>query len=207
VPTYNLTSLDDPDINDWVTVNSSLAALVIDKAPKVTADTVYQMSIETTAGTFVGNKNVSLTVTNILPLIPVSAAQGAVGGACGGSALNSLITGGAPMLLWGVMNGLQMLIVLPLTGAFMPDSILEYIYGMDFSLFSFDFIPIKSAVVIEQIDKILHYDQEDEKFNSMGLESTSSLINNLQIMLMFTLIGLFNLCLLPFYLHYTKQES
>jgi hypothetical protein len=127
-----------------------------------------------------------------------------IGGACGSSAINSMITGAAPALMWGILNGLQLLVILPLTNAFLPDSILEFIYGIEFATFSFDFVPINTSPVYKQIDEWLHFDQEEDVISSMGIESTSSIVNNFQIITTFLLIGLVNLCVLPFYLKSRK---
>jgi hypothetical protein len=86
----------------------------------------------------------------------------------------------------------------------MPDSILEFIYGIDFALFNFEFINLDSSAGYKEIDSILHYDQEDETLLAIGIESTSSLINNLKVVILLGLIGLFNLALLPCYLAVIK---
>jgi hypothetical protein len=80
-----------------------------------------------------------------------------------------------------------MLLLLPMIGAYMPISIIEFITGMDFALFSFSFISLNQLLGISSINTS-RFPQTDTYLSTIGLESSSCILNNLSIF--------FSICLL-----------
>ena len=55
--------------------------------------------------------------------------------------VNSIANMASPVGIWSIINQFQMLMLLILTGAFIPTTVKEYLSGMNFVLLNFDFIP------------------------------------------------------------------
>lgn len=66
-----------------------------------------------------------------------------------------------------------MYVLLPLIGNYMPLKVIDFILGMDFILFSFNFIPIQDIPVFHEIFILIDYAQESEYLKKAGFESGS----------------------------------
>ena len=75
-----------------------------------------------------------------------------------------------------------------MTGKYLPPKIINFILGMNFSLFSFDFMSLKDIPYYLDIEKFSDFPQEDEYLSEIGLISGSSFINNLRLLITFTII-------------------
>ena len=73
--------------------------------------------------------------------------------------------------------------LLMLTGAYLTNDIVKFITGMDFTLMSFQFLNAKEISILKPIIDYLHYKQKDESLNEIGIESSSTLINDLSLIL------------------------
>ena len=81
----------------------------------------------------------------------------------------------SPQSAFSIINQFQLLILLPLIGTYLPDDIVLFLSGMDFTLFSFSFIPI---------DKLLSFadsNPESSYLEQIGLKYKSSLLNNISL--------------------------
>jgi hypothetical protein len=109
--------------------------------------------------------------------------QAMLGIGVGASIISAALTTSSPQAAFSMINQFQMLLLLPLIGAYIPLEIIHFIVGMDFALFSFDFIPFTEAPGISHLASFLNVGQRNEYLETIGLESESSLMNNMSILL------------------------
>jgi hypothetical protein len=112
----------------------------------------------------------------------------------------SISTLTSPQGVWSSINFLQLLMLIPLSEAYLPNNVLNYLYGVDFTLFSLSFIPIEKISVLNDIFDYFKCDQQNENLKSMGLNSCSSIINHFQFTLILILIILIHILLSILYM-------
>ena len=101
--------------------------------------------------------------------------------------------------VFSVINQFQLFILLPMIGAYFPPKIIDLITGMNFSLFSFSFIPIKQIPFVNQVIRELDYDQGVDYYDEIGLTSGSALMNHLELLIFIIVIILLHVAMLPCY--------
>ena len=94
----------------------------------------------------------------------------------------------SPAALWLIINQLQLLMLLLLTGAYIPTDIVKHLCSSQFSTFSFSFIPFNQVPGVEAATEWTHFEQQDHYLDEMGLESGSSLNNNFSLFVTVTVI-------------------
>ena len=83
------------------------------------------------------------------------------------------------------------MMLLPLTGVFMPQNILDYLSGMTFVNFNFNFIPVHWIPIVDPLFEEYDYEHNNSYLKEVGVESGNTFINNFQLLLTFVmLIGL-----------------
>jgi hypothetical protein len=103
--------------------------------------------------------------------------------AASGASLQSIFTS---------VNMFQMLMILPLIGAYIPTEILFFLQGFTFATLNFDFIPkpeVKDGVSVGE--SVACPDQEDEYLNDIGLSSECTFMNysmNIALLIVFSMI-------------------
>jgi hypothetical protein len=99
--------------------------------------------------------------------------------------LSVLFSLSSPLFLWAILGQFQLLILLPLTTAYIHPDVIDYFKGFDFALLSMSYIPNIdiSLFGLGTID----YDQNDAYLNDIGLESGSALVN-ISSMISFALV-------------------
>ena len=112
----------------------------------------------------------------------------------------AIINLSSPSGLWLVFNQYKLLLLLLLTGAYFPEPIVEFITGMNFTLFSFDFLASENTSILKEainsINKLRSwsYSKQGNPFLlKMGLESSSCFYNTFITLLILLLIVLFHL--------------
>lgn len=75
------------------------------------------------------------------------------------------------------MNQFQLYTLMPMLLSYFPPKIIQFILGMDITMFSFDFIPSDSISFVQALKDWISYPQEDSYLREMGLISGSSLVN------------------------------
>ncbi|CAI2380855.1 unnamed protein product [Moneuplotes crassus] len=91
--------------------------------------------------------------------------------------------------VFSLMNGMQLILLLPMVPGYLSPVVEAYLNGISFSMLSFDFINIKDLGFISDISGSLSYPQTDDYLNDLGLRSTSSIANNLTLLLIVILFG------------------
>lgn len=112
-------------------------------------------------------------------------------GVAGGVALviiSSLMNLSAPVAIWIMINHLQLLMLLLLTGAYVPTDIIEYLTSSNYAMLPFDLIPVIKIPLIKDAFEWITLEQTDINLKDIGLESNSTFKNNFMFLL--TLISL-----------------
>ena len=94
-----------------------------------------------------------------------------------------------------MMNQQQLLLLLPLIGTDFPDKILQFIKRMDFALMNFQFLSPNSITQQDSWTSGISKKQEHEDLFSLGLESTSTLINQSGTIVLIVLVALAHVAL------------
>jgi hypothetical protein len=113
-----------------------------------------------------------------------------------GAALASM---SSPQSAFSMINQFQLYILLPMIGVYMPSKVVTYITGMSFTMFSFSFIPFEKIPLSSSIFDFFDYTQNEDYYDSIGLQSKSCLLNHLPLLAMMTVVGIMHLSYLPWY--------
>jgi hypothetical protein len=81
----------------------------------------------------------------------------------------------SPVVLWAILGQFQLLLLLPLTTAYLHPDIVDYLKAFDYALLSMSFIP--SEDILGEGTLTLDYDQEDAYLNEIGFDSGSAFVN------------------------------
>ena len=95
---------------------------------------------------------------------------------------SSLIKKTAMKFVWLALSQFQLLILLPMVGAFMTNPLIDFCADMSFTLFSFNFIPIKDIAFINDLIDSFDYQQIDTYLEKTKLKSLSTIINGFSIL-------------------------
>ena len=86
-------------------------------------------------------------------------------------------------VIWTIFSQYRTLIFLILTDAYLPSSVVEYITGMKLFSFNFSFLQISNWPGINLGINFLNYNQIITQLETIGIESGSSFVNNINIVL------------------------
>ena len=92
---------------------------------------------------------------------------------------NSVVNLSSPIGIWSIVNHFQMLLLLILTGAFIPETVRHYLSGRDFVLLNFDFIPLVDVPFISDLYAWMKFDQSNKNLRDIGINFGSTTINNI----------------------------
>jgi hypothetical protein len=62
----------------------------------------------------------------------------------------SVITMSSPQLTWSTINQYQLLMLITIIGAYIPDNVLTYLHGMELRTLTSSFIPFEKIPVLKQ---------------------------------------------------------
>lgn len=77
-----------------------------------------------------------------------------------------------------MINQMQLLLLLLLTGAYIPDQIVKFLSGFVFLNFSFDFIQVEKYTHTESIVQYFDEAQNNAYLNDVGMTSKSAFVVN-----------------------------
>ena len=133
-----------------------------------------------------------------------TATQSTIGASMGVAAAVSLMNMSSPVGIWSIINQFQMLMLLILTGAFIPETVRQYLSGMDFVSLNFDFIPFIEVPLISDLYLWMKFDQTNDNLEDIGLDDGSTVVNNISFLV---ILLIFITLHLPIALIYTKTRS
>jgi hypothetical protein len=106
-----------------------------------------------------------------------SQAQGGAGVLIGG--IIAILNLSSPLSIWLIANQMQLLMLILLTGAYFPPSVVKLITEGSNLSFSVNLIPIESLPAIKVVPKLMGFKQDNEYLYKMGITNGSSLATNL----------------------------
>ena len=133
-----------------------------------------------------------------------TATQSMIGTSMGVAVAISLMNMSSPIGLWSTINQFQMLILLLLTGAFIPQTVKRYMSGMDFVFLNFDFIPFLEVPFISDLFLWMNFEQTNSDLEDIGIGYGSIVANNISF---FVILFLFIFLHLPIALINTYTRS
>ena len=107
----------------------------------------------------------------------------------------AIVTKSQPILLWDILQQLQMVIFLLMIDSYAPIDIIKFLEGIDFVMFSFNFLPIYLLPLYFFTDW-MKADKPFEKLKLIGMDSRSTTINLIPLLTVILLIVLIHLILL-----------
>jgi len=120
--------------------------------------------------------------------------------------LGSILSMSSPNSLFSLFNQFQLMILLPMIPKYFPGKLTDFILGMDFALFSFDFIPYDWIPFLNVIKEWISYPQSDEYYNTLGMNSNSWIVNYLPSIAFILLLSLAHLIIGWIY-YWVKNHS
>lgn len=118
--------------------------------------------------------------------------------------INALLSNGPSQSSFAMLNSLQLIMLLPLIGAYLPFRVIAFITGMDVSLLDLDFFDYKNSKETNSIIGQFKFEQEHPYLYLIGLEYGSSIVNLIAISGTFLLVPVFHIVILVIY-HSTKN--
>ena len=89
-----------------------------------------------------------------------------------------------PVGIWLIINLFQMLMLLILTGAFIPETVRRYLSGLNFVFLNFDFIPFHRIPFISDFYQWMKFEQKNDNLRDIGIDFGSSITNNISFVIL-----------------------
>ena len=80
-----------------------------------------------------------------------------------------------------MINQYQLLLLMPLTGAYFPKDIIDYFKGMSFTSLNLNFVPLPKVPLLKYAYEYFGFEQENEYFIKIDIEYGSTFLNNFQM--------------------------
>ena len=133
------------------------------------------------------NPDYSVWVGAVVPLDAKSVALASVVAAFAGVAANAVLaamtsTSSGSTNSFGMMNQLQLVILIPMLKTYLPDKIYNYLKSMSTSLFNINILPTSDSSSFINFQSIFDYNQQDSYLKLLGLTSGSAFVNILNLM-------------------------
>ena len=109
------------------------------------------------------------------------------------SLLISVLSLSSPSGIWTVISIYQVLMLLLLTGAYFPKLITDFMSGLSFTMFSFNFVPVLNLSIMKKVSNWLDYNLDDDYLKTIGMKSGSTFINNFNTFLILSFIIILNI--------------
>ena len=112
----------------------------------------------------------------------------------------SLFNESSPNLIWTLVNFYQMLLLIPLIGAFVHKDVVDFIKGIDFSSLSFEIINSRSWPMFHNIYSFFEWKETNSYLNDIELRYWSTILNVLASNLIDGCLAWIHLCFVLFHL-------
>ena len=211
--TSSLGQMDGETVPSWLNIDFTSFVMTA-TLPVVTSNTMFKFRVNSQQDDKLTFQNYYITVeacgqgdefdvaynswqpkldANVETLNTVSAVSTTVG--VNTFVVVAILTVSSPQGAFSMMNQQQLLLLLPLIGTDFPDKILQFIKGMDFALMNFQFLSPNSITQQDSWTSGISKKQEHEYLFSLGLESTSTLINQSGTIVLIVLVALAHVAL------------
>jgi hypothetical protein len=93
----------------------------------------------------------------------------------------SILTKSSPQAAYAMINQIQLLMLIPLLGAYLDPDIFKFIQGMNFAILSANILPSEGIGSTSIIKDILDYPQPNDYLSELGMKSGSAFLNQIQL--------------------------
>jgi len=112
-----------------------------------------------------------------------------------------------PQGLWMTMNQFQLILLILLTGAYVPNLIADYLSSLKATTWSFNFIPFKDIPGVDTFTDWLNSDIEIPELDHFGLISGSAFVNNFSLICIIVILIGFTLTFVVAYKNWKPSEA
>jgi hypothetical protein len=106
-----------------------------------------------------------------------------------------------------MINAVQLLLLLPLIGAYLPTDVYDFIVSMSFSLFNFGFLQTEERTNLDYIINYVDFEQNNEYLEDIGIGSGNSVVNIMSLMTIAILLPIEHLVIYFIHWLYNKAEE
>ena len=223
--TYSFIQIGSNQIPNWITLNTISSKLEL-TTPDVNTNTNFTFGVQATVNGYNYVKTILLQVIdsntqqnsssnstnlpsssnpqiiNVLSYWAISAS--AIVGILG--LVLTLTNNSSTSMIWSLVNLYQMLLLLPLIGAFMHTYVVDFIKGVQFSVLTFSLPQNKQQSVQEELS-YFEWVQDNQYLNDIGIEYWSTLMNISSSIMVDLLIVMIHLSCLFLYLWLRNTQS
>ena len=188
---YSLVQIGTNPVPSWISLGSNIASLVM-TTPDVASNTTYTFYvqavinglsylktikiqvIDTTVLKTTSTTSTTSTPTVVSVLSSTMIFASAIVVLCG--CLSALTGSSSTSLIWSLVNLYQMMMLLPLIGAYIHVYVVDFIKGVQFSILSFSFFDDQQQAMISKLS-YFECKQDNQYLNDIGFQSCSIIIN------------------------------
>ena len=109
--------------------------------------------------------------------------QATIGVSMGLAAGASIVNLSSPVGIWLILHLFQILILLILTRAYIPEAVKQYLLGMNFNFANLSFIQFKDVPFVSEFYSWMEFDQLNDDLKYLEVSSGSTFINNIVFLL------------------------
>jgi hypothetical protein len=113
--------------------------------------------------------------------------------------LNSLLGNSSPQSSLSMLNTIQLILLLPLVGAFIPKNVVNFIRGLNLTLLNFEFFDFRYSIFIFLEIPEISVAQTHPYLYLIGLESGSCFMNSFNIIGLFMIIPFIHMLIVLIY--------
>jgi hypothetical protein len=113
--------------------------------------------------------------------------------------LNSLLGNSSPQSSLSMLNTIQLILLLPLVGAFMPKNVVDFIRGLSLTLLNFELFNFRDSLFTFCKIPEISVEQTYPYLYLIGFESGSCLINLCAAIGLFIVIPFIHTLIIPIY--------
>lgn len=106
-----------------------------------------------------------------------------------------------------MINVLQLYLLLPLAGSYVPDEVIGFISGLDLSLFSFEFMKLEDTKLFAYLRETNGYKQENDYLYLAGFKYQSTLLNLINVLSIYLVVPILHILLGFIKLFFTKLNK
>jgi hypothetical protein len=110
--------------------------------------------------------------------------------------ISSLVSDNSTSAIWSFVNQLQIITLLMLIDSFTPEDFIDYIEGISFVDFNFDFMQLRDVPYLNWPVNELGVELDDRKLNAYGMYSRTTLVNLFSNMIVLFIVFVMHVLLL-----------
>lgn len=118
---------------------------------------------------------------------------------------SSVVNSSSPQSCFSMLNSYQLILLLPLLAASMPNDVIAFIVGLKFSLINFSVWDPQQLIGVRDDIESLDFEQSVPYLTLVDLESGSSAVNSVGLLGSFAFVPLVHIAYLPLYLCLAKR--